>query len=247
MYTAVRKSYSDYTTILSTAAGYSTPLRDEDIVDALFVKAIHDGVEAVHEASVRESETAGTTLCSLFLVPVDHQKHVHGMRQSDPWQPPQADVAAAEMGVAADCGRSYKVLCANIGDSRCVMLGCSAEPLQPPSSSPSGWKSPSRNTSLTSGEEHSVPYVRRGSFSGKLSPPTPSGDHDTAAHLRRGNSSPRELHSPPSQSGKFIDRFKRCVSIYIYFPGINNAIGYVLGMSDRTAAQTRTRYHRRSI
>jgi hypothetical protein len=247
LYTAVRKSYSDYTTILSTAAGYSTPLRDEDIVDALFVKAIHDGVEAVHEASVRESETAGTTLCSLFLVPVDHQKHVHGMRQSDPWQPPQADVAAAEMGVAADCGRSYKVLCANIGDSRCVMLGCSAEPLQPPSSSPSGWKSPSRNTSLTSGEEHSVPYVRRGSFSGKLSPPTPSGDHDTAAHLRRGNSSPRELHSPPSQSGKFIDRFKRCVSIYIYFPGINNAIGYVLGMSDRTAAQTRTRYHRRSI
>jgi hypothetical protein len=32
--------------------------------------------------------------------------------------------------VAADCGRSYKVLCANIGDSRCVMVGCSAEPIK---------------------------------------------------------------------------------------------------------------------
>ena len=126
----MHKSYIESTAMLPKAAGYSTSLRDEDIVDALLVNAIHDGVEAVHEASVKESETAGTTLCSLFLVPVDHQKHVHGMRQSDPWQPPQADVAAAEMGVAADCGRSYKVLCANIGDSRCVMVGCSAEPIK---------------------------------------------------------------------------------------------------------------------
>jgi serine/threonine protein phosphatase PrpC len=129
LFAATHKSYIDSTVqLLPKATVYSTSLRDEDIVDALLVNAIHDGVEAVHEASVKESETAGTTLCSLFLVPVDHQKHVHGMRQSDPWQPPQADVAAAEMGVAADCGRSYKVLCANIGDSRCVMVGCSAEP-----------------------------------------------------------------------------------------------------------------------
>ena len=99
-------------------------------MDALFVKAIHDGVEVVHEASVWESETAGTTLCSLFLVPVDHQKHVHGMHQSDPGQPLQADVAAAEMEVTTDGGRSYKVVCANIGDSRCVMVGCSAEPIK---------------------------------------------------------------------------------------------------------------------
>ena len=99
-------------------------------MDALFVNAIHDGVAAVHEASVKESETAGTTLCSLFLVPVDHQKHVHSMRQSDPWQPPQADVATAEMGVTTDHGRSYKVICANIGDSRSVMVGCSAEPIK---------------------------------------------------------------------------------------------------------------------
>ena len=128
LYAATKKSYSRSTAMLSSIAAYPAVLRDEDIVDTFLVKAIHDGVEAVHEASVKESETAGTTLCSLFLVPVDHQKHVHGMRQSDPWQPPQADVAAAEMGVAADCGRSYKVLCANIGDSRCVMVGCSAEP-----------------------------------------------------------------------------------------------------------------------
>ena len=128
---AFHKSFIDSTVqLLPKAAGYSTPLRDEDIVDALLVNAIHDGIEAVHEVSVKESETAGTTLCSLFLVPVDHQKHVHGMRQSDPWQPTQTDVAAAEMGVAADCGRSYKVLCANIGDSRCVMVGCSAEPIK---------------------------------------------------------------------------------------------------------------------
>ena len=78
-------------------------------------------------------------MCSLFLVPIDHQKHVHDMRQSssaqataEPWQPPQADVAAAELGLTntADYGRSYKVMCANVGDSRCVMVGCSAEPIK---------------------------------------------------------------------------------------------------------------------
>lgn len=112
-------------------------------MDALYVKAIHDGVSAVHEASVKESETAGTTLCSLFLVPIDHQKHVHDLRQlpaapapataaAEPWQPPQADTAAAELGLTntANFGRSYKVMCANVGDSRCVMVGCSAEPVK---------------------------------------------------------------------------------------------------------------------
>ena len=106
-------------------------------MDTLFVKAIHEGVAAVHEASIRESETAGTTLCSLFLIPIDHQKQMHDILQSstapattEPWQPPQADVAAADLGLinTTDCGRSYKVMCANVGDSRCVMVGCSAEP-----------------------------------------------------------------------------------------------------------------------
>ena len=114
-------------------------IRNDDIVDTLFVKAIHDGVAAVHEASIRESETAGTTLCSLFLVPIEHQKQMHDILQSstapataEPWQPPQADVAAAELGLinTTDCGRSYKVMCANVGDSRCVMVGCSAEPVK---------------------------------------------------------------------------------------------------------------------
>ena len=119
---------------------YPAVLRNEDVVDALFVKAVHDGVAAVHEASIRESETAGTTMCSLFLLPIDHQKHVHSVRQSssataqsiaEPWQPSQADVAAEELGLTsiAEYGQSYKVMCANVGDSRCVMVGCSAEPV----------------------------------------------------------------------------------------------------------------------
>lgn len=145
------------------------------------MKAVHDGVAAVHEASIRDGETAGTTMCSLFLLPIDHQKHVHSVRQSssataqtiaEPWQPSQADVAAEELGLTntAEYGQSYKVICANVGDSRCVMVGCSAEsvPLEPSdfetnlrSSYVSGFFSPKKYASGND-SPNSTSHVSRG-------------------------------------------------------------------------------------
>ena len=215
LYAAISKSYSENTAMLTNVGECPATIHCEDVVDALFVKAIHEGVAAVHEASIRESETAGTTLCSLFLVPIEHQMIMNDMRHSstaEPWQPPQADMAAAELGLinTTDCGRSYKVMCANVGDSRCVMVGCSAEPVVPASSdrigSLSGENTLTRNMSAA-GDEHSTPYVRRGSFSGKQLSPHQGGEHDTA-QVRRGSVSAKETKTS-IQSGKIFDKLKR--------------------------------------
>eukprot|EP01036_Dinobryon_divergens_P036168 gene36168-47025_t len=219
LYAAISKSFSDNNAMLTDFSECPTTIHSEDIVDALYVKAIHDGVAAVHEASIRASETAGTTMCSLFLLPINYQNIVEESRKSsataamEPWQPPQADMAAAQLGLTntPDFGRSYKVICANVGDSRCVMVGCSAEPVpiaaNDSSGSPASVKTVTRNLS----EEHSTPYMRRGSFSGKHSSPQQSGEHDTAP-VRRGSVSAKESKTS-IQSGIF-DKLKRYVGSY---------------------------------
>lgn len=106
-------------------------LGKEGISDAIFCKALNDSVASVHQSIVASGDLrSGSTMCSLFLIPCDIEivPRMPGIAFQGHEGLQGADRTAAEAGINPEsCGRSYRVLCANIGDSRCAMFGMEAE------------------------------------------------------------------------------------------------------------------------
>lgn len=162
-------------------------LRNEDIADIIITEAINEGINALHDNCIRTNESDGTTLCSLFLVPAEFQQNIPLNLNSSKGTTAKAPLQATDLP-SQELGRSYKAICANVGDSRCVMVSSSAEPasLAVKRSSTSKWPFSSIRSS---------PSVANLASSGGGSEKRPAFPASSSSlHLRTRTSDP----SPPS-------------------------------------------------
>eukprot|EP00597_Dinobryon_sp_UTEXLB2267_P004620 CAMPEP_0170067132 /NCGR_PEP_ID=MMETSP0019_2-20121128/6598_1 /TAXON_ID=98059 /ORGANISM="Dinobryon sp., Strain UTEXLB2267" /LENGTH=778 /DNA_ID=CAMNT_0010274453 /DNA_START=68 /DNA_END=2404 /DNA_ORIENTATION=+ len=135
--------YSDmlqsYKTHLANSRSSQDKLQEEQIIDALFCHSLNENTLKAHNKILLDSNLTGTTMCSIFLIPIYHQRYLNKVRleatnsKCRPFMSSPADQVATDMGVLpkyGDFGHTYRVICGSIGDSRCVMVGCSAEPIE---------------------------------------------------------------------------------------------------------------------
>ena len=131
------KSFSQHST-----TSVQEKLQEEQIIDALFCHSLNENTLKAHNKVILDTSLTGTTMCSIFLIPIQHQRYLNKIRleyssstssNTRPFLNSPADQTATDMGVLpkyAEFGRTYRVICGSVGDSRCVMVGCSAEPIE---------------------------------------------------------------------------------------------------------------------
>eukprot|EP01036_Dinobryon_divergens_P028474 gene28474-37424_t len=100
---------------------FSYFLRSGDLSKSLLSVAINESIRNIHEDIIYD-DNSGCTMASVFIFPVTHDSLLRTGADDNGERVSASTTLNEEVS-----GRSFHVVCANTGDSRCVVITCSAE------------------------------------------------------------------------------------------------------------------------